>query len=164
MLPMMPRRRPGRAVSDPAGWLDRMSAPIFALGPDRISRADVTVMARTTVDDLPHIQALWPVFEQLVGLRGRKMYGSVDTAAGTYTTCTPVRDGDDPSALGLDLAVLPGGEYLRGRLVGEPPAVYEQIGPGMAELEGLADRDPGRPLVEFYRRREQVELWVPVLP
>ena len=121
-------------------------------------------MARTTVDDLHHIQALWPVFEQLVGLRGRKMFASVDTAAGTYTTCTPVRDGDDPQALGLDRAALLGGEYLRGRLVGEPPAVYEQIGPGMAVLEGLADRDPDRPLVEFYRRRDQVELWVPVLP
>jgi hypothetical protein len=80
--------------------------PIFALGPDRISRADVTVMA-------------------------------------------PVRDGDDPQALGLEVGVLPGGDYLRGRLVGEPPAVYERIGPGMAELERLADRDPSRPLVEF---------------
>ena len=70
-------------MSDPAGWLDRMTGQIFALGPERISRADVTVMARTTVDDLPHIQALWPVFEQLVGMRGRKMYGSVDTAACT---------------------------------------------------------------------------------
>ena len=151
-------------VSDPAGWLDRMTAQIFTDPPDRISRADVAVMARTTVDDLPHIQALWPAFEHLVGLRGRKMYASVNAAAGTYTTCTPVRAGDDPQALGLEVGVLPGGDYLRGRLVGEPPAVYEQIAPGMAELERLADRDPSRPLVEFYRRRDQVELWVPVLP
>jgi hypothetical protein len=141
-----------------------MTAKLFTAAPDRISRADVTVMARTTVDDLPHIQALWPAFETLVVLRGRKMYASVDTAAGTYTTCTPVRDGDDMHALGLELGLLPGGDYVRGRLVGEPPAVYEQIGPGMAELERLADRDPSRPLVEFYRRRDQVELWVPVLP
>jgi hypothetical protein len=141
-----------------------MTAPIFATAPDRISRADLTVMARSTVDDVPHIQALWPAFEVLVGLRGRRMYASVDTAAGTYTTCTPVRDGDDPQALGLDVGVLPGGDYLRGRLVGEPPAVYQQIGPGMAELERLVGRDPSRPLVEFYRRRDQVELWVPVLP
>ena len=139
-------------------------APIFTAAPDRISRADITVLSRTTVDDLPHIQALWPAFEDLVGLRGRKMYASVDTAAGTYTTCTPVRDGDDPQALGLEVGVLRGGDYLRGRLVGEPPAVYDQIGPGMAELERLADRDSSRPLVEFYRRRDQVELWVPVLP
>ena len=107
-------------VSDPAGWLDRMTAQIFTDPPDRISRADVAVMARTTVDDLPHIQALWPAFEHLVGLRGRKMYASVDAAAGTYTTCTPVRYGDDPQALGLEVGVLPGGDYLRGRLVGEP--------------------------------------------
>jgi hypothetical protein len=91
-----------------------MSASILAGGPDRISRSDVTVMARPTVDD--------------------------------------------PQALGLEVGVHPGGDYLRGRLVGEPPAVYEQIGPGRSELERLADRDPGRPLVEFYRRRDQVEL------
>lgn len=151
-------------MSDPAGWLDGVTAQLFTAVPDRFSRAEVTVMARTTVDDLPHIQALWPAFEHLVGLRGRKMYAAVDTAAGTYTTCTPVRPGDEPQALGLELDVLPGGDYLRGRLVGEPPAVYEQIGPGMAELERLADRDPSRPLVEFYRRHDQVELWVPVLP
>ena len=135
---------------------------VFAAPPARIERDDLTVMAQATVDDLPHIQQLWPSFEQLVGLRGRKMYAMVDVGANTYTACTPVRDDDDPERLGLRLGTLPGGAYLRGRLVGEPPRVYEQIGPGMKELESVADVDPDRPLVEFYRRHDEIELWVPV--
>ena len=141
-----------------------MSPSVLHAAPDRIERADVTVMQRTTLDDLPHIQALWPPFETLVGLRGRKMYAAVDVAAGTYTACTPVRPDDDPAAIGLEVGTLPGGGYLRGRLVGEPPEVYGLIGAGMAEVhDAAASVDPTRPLVEFYRRHDQIELWVPVL-
>jgi hypothetical protein len=141
----------------PAAVLTQFSRP-----PDRIQREPVAVLARTTVDDLPHIQAAWPAFETLVGLRGRKMYAQVDPRAGTYTVCTPVRAGDDPDRLGLEVATLPGGWYARGRLKGGPPEAYGRIGPGMAELEGLVDVDETRPLVEFYRRHDVIDLWVPV--
>ncbi|HEY7048493.1 MAG TPA: GyrI-like domain-containing protein [Jatrophihabitantaceae bacterium] len=136
----------------------------FAAPPARIERDDVTVMGQVTVDDLPHIQQLWPSFERLVGLRGRKMYAMVDVGAGTYTACTPVRADDDPERVGLQPGTLPGGAYLRGRLVGAPPQVYERIGPGMKELESAANVDPDRPLVEFYRRHDEIELWVPIRP
>jgi hypothetical protein len=55
----------------------------------------------------------------------------------------------------------PGGSYLRVRLRGEPPEIYEQIGPRMAELEASTDRDENRPLIEFYRRRDEIDLLVP---
>ncbi len=90
------------------------------------------------------------------------MYAQVDTARGTYTVCTPVRTDDAPEALELETGVLPGGAYLRGRLIGEPPALYAAIGDAMAELETYRPRDPARPLIEFYRRHDQIELWVPV--
>jgi hypothetical protein len=51
--------------------------------------------------------------------------------------------------------------YLRVRLRGEPPEIYEQIGPRMAELEASTDRDENRPLIEFYRRRDEIDLLVP---
>ena len=119
-------------------------------------------MQQTTVDDLAHIQQVWPPFEQLVGLRGRKMFALIDTDANCYTVCTPVKDGDDPGSLGLQVGTLPGGWYLRGRLVGEPPEVYEHIADGMAELEAMVVADPTRPLVEFYRRRNEIDLWLPI--
>jgi hypothetical protein len=135
---------------------------IFAAPPDYIERIDVTVMQQTVPDRLPAIQVAWPAFEAIVGLRGRTMYGRVDIQADTYSVCTPVRPDDDPAALGLAVATLAGGRYLRGRIAGEPPQSYLLIGPGMAELESSVAVDPSRTLVEFYRRHNQIELWVPV--
>jgi hypothetical protein len=137
---------------------------IFDAAPSRIQRDDVGVMLRRTKDEIADIQRLWPVFEELVGVRGRHMYAMVDTTLDSYASCTPIRPDDDPAALGLATGTLPGGEYLRGRLTGPAPAIYEQIGPGMQELAALAggDLDPTRPLVEFYRRHNKVDLWVPV--
>jgi hypothetical protein len=60
-----------------------MHPSVFVSAPDRIHRSHVTVMQRTTADDLAHIQQVWPSFELLVGLRGRKMYALVDTDQNT---------------------------------------------------------------------------------
>jgi hypothetical protein len=140
-----------------------MDPSVFVSLPDRLHRdGDVTVMQHTTVDDLAHIQQVWPPFEKLVGLRGRKMFALIDTAANSYTVCTPVKDGDDPDSLGLQVGTLPGGWFLRGRIIGEPPQVYEHIAYGMAELEAMMPADPTRPLVEFYRRRDEIDLWLPI--
>ncbi|MER5221793.1 GyrI-like domain-containing protein [Streptomyces flaveus] len=139
-----------------------MTPSVFSAPPDRIQRPDVTVMQQATVDELPQIQQLWPSFEKLVGLRGRKMYAQIDVRQNTYTVCTPVKEDDRPDLLGLQLGTLPGGSYLRGRLVGDPPQIYERIGDGMAELEAMLPVDDTRPLVEFYRRHDQIELWVPI--
>jgi hypothetical protein len=121
-------------------------------------------MLRSTVDDLIHIQAIWPSFEQLVGVRGRKMYALVDERIGTYSVCTPLRDNDQPDDLGLELGTLPGGWYLRGRLVGEPPGLYRHIADGMQELKAAMPADDTRPLVEFYRRHNEIDLWLPISP
>jgi hypothetical protein len=135
----------------------------FVKAPDRIRRSEVVVMQHTVPDELEHIQHLWPAFETLVGLRGRKMYAYADLSDKTYTACTPVRDDDHPEALGLQIGKLPGGSFLRGVLTGEPPQLYAQIGDGMAELQEAAEVDASRPLVEFYRRHKEIELWVPIL-
>jgi hypothetical protein len=139
-----------------------MAASVLHRPPDRISRDDVLVMEQSAADELPAIQALWSSFERLVGLRGRKMYARVDEAAHTYTACTPIKADDRHDQLGLQVGTLPGGRYLRGRLIGEPPQVYDLIGDGMRELVAQADLDESRPLVEFYRRHDEIELWVPI--
>jgi hypothetical protein len=120
-------------------------------------------MERSTVDDLPHIQEIWPSFERLVGLRGRKMFARADLSSNSYTVCTPIREADDPESLGLGTGTISGGTYLRGRLVGEPSVIHGSIGSGMHELRAMVQMDSTRPLVEFYRRHDEVELWVPVL-
>ena len=127
-----------------------------------MTRTAVPVMLLTCADELAAIQALWPRFETIVGLRGRKMYGAADVVRATYSTCTPIRPGDDPAALGLEVGELAAGSYRCGRLLGDPPELYTRIGPGFEELEALGAVDRGRPLVEFYKRRDRVELWLPV--
>jgi hypothetical protein len=142
-----------------------MASVVFDSQPARILKASVTVMMERTRDELPAIQELWPRFEQLAGLQGRRMYAMVDTRAGTYAACTPVKDGDDPRRLGLDTCELPGGWYLRACITGEPPGLYERIAPAMQALTALAaPADPDRPLVEYYSRHREIELWVPVFP
>lgn len=101
-------------------------------------------MQQATVDELTHIQRLWPSFEQLVGLRGRKMYAQINERQNTYTVCTPVKEHDSPDRLGLRLGTLAGGWYLRGRLVGDPPQIYGRIADGVAELQAtLPPMTPG---------------------
>lgn len=135
---------------------------VFNSRPAQALKTDLIVMAERTRDELPAIQELWPRFERLVGLRGRRMYAMI--TAGTYAACTPVKDSDDPARLGLPTMTLPGGWYLQARITGDRPGLYERIAPAMQALEELAaPADPARPLVEYYRRHDVIELWVPIL-
>lgn len=115
---------------------------------------------RDLVDD---IQRGWARLEELVGTRGRKFYGALDLPTGEYRVCVEVKVRDDPAALGLESGILPGGRYLRATLRGEPPAVYDRIGPMFNELERTASPDPTRPEIEFYRQRDEIELLVPIM-
>jgi len=98
----------------------------------------------------------------VVGLRGRKFFGAFDPSTREYRVCVQVREGDDPAALGLESGTLPGGRYLRARLRGEPPEVYERIGPTFAALVKAARADETRPSIEFYRHRDEIDLLLPV--
>ena len=100
--------------------------------------------------------------EEAVGLRGRKYFGAFDND-GEYRVCVQLREGDDPQALGLEVGSLPGGRYARERLTGEPPKVYELIGPTFERLQRRPDRDLSRPGIEFYRRRDVIDLLLPVV-
>ena len=88
--------------------------------------------------------------------------GRLIPSAREYRVCVQVRAGDDPDALGLEAGTLPGGRYLRSRLRGEPPEVYERIGPTFAALVKAARPDETRPSIEFYRHRDEIDLLLPV--
>ncbi|MDQ1682427.1 MAG: hypothetical protein QOH99_968 [Frankiaceae bacterium] len=141
-----------------------MSASHFQTHPDHISRSTVTVLERTTLDEGPSITATMAAFESIVGLRGRKIYARVYPEINSYVVCTPIKDADNAGSLGLDVGTLAGGDYLRATLIGEPLELYRRIAPAMSELLQLRPRDETRPLVEFYRRCGEVELWVPISP
>ena len=119
-------------------------------------------MWRRIPDEVPVMQATFAEVETSVGLRGRHYYGAFDPADETYLVCVVLQEGDDPAAHGLELGELPGGRFARKRLRGEPPALYEEIGPAFRELHAAHDVDLSRLQLEYYRSRDEIDILVPV--
>jgi len=138
----------------------------YALGvaeePVLVERDAVAVMFKRVADEQAAISRGMAEVEAAVGLRGRKYYGAFDAHGDDYRVCVQLREGDDPETLGLEIGVLPGGRYARVRLTGEPPDVYRLIGPSFERLSHRPDRDSSRPGIEFYRRRDVIDLLLPV--
>ena len=132
----------------------------------RVTRQPVIVAYLETGDNVADIQATWPRLEALVGaLRGRHFYGSFDPVAGVYRACVVVKAPDDlPVAAqrSLSSGVLPGGDYLRLRLRGDPPQVYELLGPAFDHLTSMETPDHSRPSLEHYRRHNEIDALLPV--
>jgi hypothetical protein len=129
-----------------------------------VDRDEVTVMFKRVADEQEAIELGWAALEEAVGtLRGRRFFGAFDPAVSEYRVCVQTREGDDPAGLGLEVGTLPGGRYLRVRLNGEPPAVYGLIAPTFEALAKRVESDPSRPSIEFYRRRDVIDLFLPVL-
>ena len=127
-----------------------------------VERTETPVMFLRTPDDIDEIRRGWERLEALVGLRGRKFFGAYYQSAREYRVCVQVSEGDDPAQLGLEPGFLPGGRYLRARLRGEPPEVYELIAPTLASMVQATDPDETRPSIEFYRQRDEIDLLLPV--
>jgi hypothetical protein len=127
-----------------------------------IDREAVAVMFKRVADEPDAISQGMAEVEQAVGLRGRKYFGAFDLDGSEYRVCVQIHDGDEPDAFGLEVGELPGGRYARVRLEGEPPGVYDLIGPTFEQLAGRADRDISRPGIEFYRRETVIDLLLPI--
>jgi hypothetical protein len=121
---------------------------------DVVVREDTPVVFVRCEDTLEAIRTAWAHLESVVPLRGNKFYGVFDGRE--YRACAAA-DAD-----GLDRGVIPGGRYARTRLRGDAPAVYERIAPTVDELEAAVDVDKTRPVVEFYRRHDEIDILVPI--
>jgi hypothetical protein len=128
---------------------------------DEIERDEIAVQFVCAEDNLASIQQAWATLEAVVALRGRRFYGAFYTETSEYHACVEVRDGDEPVD-GLESRTLPGGRYLRSRLHGEPPALYARIGPTLDDMVRAAELDESRPSIEYYRRRGEIELFLPI--
>jgi hypothetical protein len=108
---------------------------------------------------------LWEQLESVVTERaGRRFYGAFYPGTSEYRACVEIGDLAADAKLGLASAVLPGGTYLRARVRGEPPGLYAQIGPTFDALSRDAKPDLDRPSLEYYRRRDEVDLLLPIKP
>ena len=126
-----------------------------------IEREEMAVQFVRVPDGLDEITRAWNELEAVVALRGRHFFGAYDPLADDYRACVEVREGD-PVAPDLESGTLPGGRYLRARLRGDPPGIYERIGPTFEELMREAKPDETRPSLEHYRRHDEIDLLLPI--
>lgn len=132
--------------------------------------------ARVTIDDIPVMCVSEPGAPTVAGplafdrlehalpsLRGRRFYGVFDPRTVEYRACVEVQEGDDPEAAGCSRAVIPGGKYLRARLRGDLNETTPRIRETLDAMAAAAIPDPSRRAVEFYRRRDEIELLFPVM-
>jgi predicted transcriptional regulator YdeE len=126
-----------------------------------IEREEIAVQFVRGRDELEDIRRVWSELEASVELCGRRFYGAFDAAANDYRACVQVREGDD-LAPGLESGTLPGGRYLRARLRGDPPDVYDRIASTFDELTREAKADTSRPSLEYYRRNDEIDLLLPI--
>jgi len=126
-----------------------------------VERDEIAVQFIRVPDGLEHIRRAWFELEVAVALRGRHFYGAFDPVADDYRACVEVREGDR-RVPGLESGTLPGGRFLRARLRGYPPGVYERIGPTFDELTKEAKPDQSRPSLEYYRRHDEIDLLLPI--
>ena len=129
---------------------------------DEVEREPVEVMFLRTRDDPADMGPAWQRLEGLVGTQGRKFFGAFYPSTKEYRVCVQVKQGDDAGALGLETDTLPGGRYLRERIRGEPPALYEHIAPTFQELLKHATSDETRPSIESYRRDDEIDVLLPL--
>jgi len=130
----------------------------------RVTTAQVEpreVLCVTATDGVSGAKA---AFERLEGcfstLRGRRFYGAL-LPDGRYRACATRRDGEHPAALGLEGWTLPGGLYARTR-IRDWAGRIEEIGPAFAAMAAEHEEDPARPSIEFYRRRDELVLLLPI--
>jgi Integron-associated effector binding protein len=126
-----------------------------------VEREEIAVQFVRVPDELEHIRRAWDELEAVVPLRGRHFYGAFDPIADDYRACVEVRSGDE-LVPGLESGTLPGGRYLRARLRGDPPGLYERIKLTFDEMIGKAMPDERRPSLEHYRRHDEIDLLLPI--
>jgi hypothetical protein len=93
-------------------------------------------------------------------LRGRKFYGTYQS--GKYSACVAIKPEDDPSSMGLDTCIIPGGRYIRKKMKNWLERIPE-IEQTFIALAKQYPSDPERPSIEFYRSQKELILFLPLL-
>lgn len=134
--------------------------------PSVVELSPIPVMCSTVVGVEDVSKAVSAVEEKLDHkLTGRKCYGvSTEDETGLhYRACVTIQERDDPASLGLEVSEIPGGKYAKDRI---RPWDYTKDVPELAaKFERMSEEfeaDESRPSVEFYRRHDDLILYLPI--
>jgi hypothetical protein len=119
-----------------------------------VEGADTPTSARTCWDELEGL---------LPSLRGRRFAAAFDVRAGWYRACVRIVPDPTPGEAALPVTELPGGRYLRLRLAGDPPDLYNRLPAAFDALLAAAAHDASRPSLEYYRSHDVVDALLPIL-
>jgi hypothetical protein len=103
---------------------------------------------------------------RLPSLRGRHFYGTIRILpeGEEYFACVETAPGDDPASLGLEAGKIPGGLYVRRKILNWESVIaagkLPEIGKEMVETYRV---DRSRPELEFYRSKSELHILIPVL-
>ena len=126
--------------------------------------SDIFVMYAVGGWDKPISEQAPVAFDRLEGklatLRGRRFYGAV--VDGEYRACVAIRPEDDVQNLPYPTWTIPGGKYVRQKLV-DWEHQRQTIGPTIMRMRERKDLDPSRPCIEYYRSRRELLLMAPIL-
>ena len=102
---------------------------------------------------------------KLPSIKGRRFYGSIRLLKDgeEYFACVERHASEDPVRLGLELATIPGGRYVRRKVFNWMKVVEEgrmkQISEEFARGHSL---DDSRPSLEFYRSMSELHILLPL--
>jgi len=102
---------------------------------------------------------------KLSSLKGRKFFGTIRMLddGEEYYACVEKLTTEDPEALGLEVATIPGGKYVRRRVwdwesvvaAGKMKEISQEFARGY-------ELDPDRPSIEFYRSVKELHILLPL--
>lgn len=128
---------------------------------DEIERDEMEVQFVRAEGGLAGIRQAWDGLGAVISLSDRHFYGVFYPREEEYLACVELQEGEE-RVFGLESVIVPGGHFLRARLEGEPPGLYERIGPTFYEMISERVFDKSRPSLEYYRQRGEIELFLPI--
>ena len=128
-----------------------------------VSIDPIKVMYVEAKGGLSGVGEAWSSLEsKLPSLRKRKFYGTYNSDQEVYRACTAITDEKEPEKLGLSTWTIPGGKFVREKVVDYASRV-EIIGETFESMAQEYDMDPHRPGIEFYRSQRETILLLPIL-
>ncbi len=109
--------------------------------------------------------AMQELESKLPSIKGRKFYGAFRILPGgeEYFACVERAGSDDPVAMGLGEGQIPGGLYIRRKVLNWSKVVASgQLPSASKDMIHHYDVDRSRPELEYYRSMTELHILVPV--